>query len=400
VGVSQSKDGLLWGTPWRVVDRVAISDLAETVLAEHEQSKARAHVKVLRLESVEELATPPQRRAKGERIRLERDALMELRAERVPALCDSGLTPDGRLYFATEIIEGARPLSQILVEKHELTVDETVKILLDVLSALEAAHRAGVVHRGVAPSSVLVRDGRAWLTDFGVAKVVSAAETGPVEPISNPTTAGKRLGPALYLSPEQALGKPVDARTDLYQVGLLAFECLKTKDVDNTDFVRARASASAPPLSALSRQPVPRELDALAAKAVEMDPRKRFQSAGEMSDALRHVAAKVDPNRTEVLPADGLRRLLDDDVPTEEIGKDELARAVQLAKATADAPPRARLAVQPLIADDEIAPVEPPPRRSAKLAVKRRSRVPAWALLLLGAIVGGIALWLLERGLR
>jgi len=385
-------EGLLWGTAWRVVRRLSTSDLAEIVLAERGDSGDQAHVKVMRLDAVEDLQTPEGRRAVGDRVRLEHDALRALRTERVPAIRDFGLTPDGRPYFATEIIEGAEALSLRLAERGALSVAETVSILLDVLGALEAAHDKGIIHREVKTASLLTRGGRAWLTDFGIAKVIASSDARVVEPLKSPTTAGTKLGSPRFLSPEQALGKPVDARTDVYQVGLVAFECLTgvgpfdDQAADRSTFIKAHAFGLTPRVSSRSKQSIPPSLDDLIAKALDKVPSKRFASAAEMAAALRAVPPVADPEATALQPAADLERML----------ADEPSLQRSLPKTEDELLPRDLVpAPRVEIRSDTSASAEHGPAAGHTSA----RGVPGWVVLVAGVLLGAFLLWALQRGL-
>src|SRR6266849_645612 len=125
------------------------------------------------------------------------------------------------LYYVMPHIEGAS-LRARLAHDHELPVAETVRILRDVVDALAYAHAQGIVHRDIKPANVLLSGEHALVTDFGVAKAVAASGKD-----STLTSLGVALGTPAYMAPEQAAGDPhVDARADLYAVGVVAYEML------------------------------------------------------------------------------------------------------------------------------------------------------------------------------
>ncbi len=393
--------GLLWGTPWRAVERVAVTSDSETVLAEHTVSGERAHVKVVPLDLVEDRETVEARQALGERVRLEADALRALRCERVPELRDAGLTPDGRPYFAMAIMEDAEPLAALLAARGALPVGETCVILRDVLAALEAAHALGLVHRDVKPSNILVSHGRAWLTDFGIAKVVGGQSLRGLE---QATTAGRKLGSPRFLSPEQALGKPVDARTDLYQVGLVAFQCLAGEGPHDRDargpsgWANTHAFNTAPRVRERAGQEIPEALDEWVATALQKLPNKRFASATAMATALDAcLPAEVDPLKTvEQRPID--RELLVEktapraDPPTEPMSPVDLAKLTRDLAKTGAEPPSARA--------EKVATTEPArTEEKATQSTSEPQRLRPWVLVLAGALLGAALLWAVQRGL-
>src|SRR5262249_2480020 len=120
-------------------------------------------------------------------------------------------------YIVMELIRGPT-LRQLISRSQRLPVDEVVRIGSEVADALDAAHRAGIVHRDVKPANVLVPpDGPVKVTDFGIAKAGAEHDL---------TRTGTVMGTARYLAPEQVSGRPTDARTDVYALGLLLYEAL------------------------------------------------------------------------------------------------------------------------------------------------------------------------------
>jgi eukaryotic-like serine/threonine-protein kinase len=131
---------------------------------------------------------------------------------------------DGRKFIVMELVEG-RTLAHRL-RKGPLPVDEALDVCRQIAEGLEAAHEKGVIHRDLKPGNVMItRDGKAKILDFGLAR--GANHDGPAEDPSRSTTgAGVILGTAAYMSPEQATGKPVDKRTDIWSFGCILYECL------------------------------------------------------------------------------------------------------------------------------------------------------------------------------
>src|SRR5688500_7146387 len=135
-------------------------------------------------------------------------------------LLDSG-EADGLLFYTMPFVEG-KSLREKLQRDHELPVAEALRILTEVVDALCAAHAHGVVHRDIKPETVMLAGRHAVVTDFGVARAVSEATAG-----NTLTTLGVALGTPAYMSPEQATADPdVDHRSDIYSVGVLAYEML------------------------------------------------------------------------------------------------------------------------------------------------------------------------------
>jgi serine/threonine-protein kinase len=177
-------------------------------------------------------------------------------------------------------IEG-ESLRARLAREGELPVAEAVRILRDVLDALAYAHRERVVHRDIKPDNVMLSQGHALVTDFGVAKAV--ADSGGRNTI---TSLGVALGTPLYMAPEQAAANPtIDHRADIYGVGVLAYEMLCGRTPFNAPTPQAVLAAhltEAPVPCAQHRPAVPPVLNALVMRCLEKHPADRWQKADEM----------------------------------------------------------------------------------------------------------------------
>ncbi len=165
---------------------------------------------------------PPEMAAGVSVERFEREILVaaKLQHPHVVSLLTTG-SHDDLLYYVMPLIEG-ESLRAKLSREGELPIGEAVNILREVADALAYAHRHGVVHRDIKPDNILLADGHALVTDFGVAKAVSES-TGE----ASLTSMGVALGTPAYMSPEQAAANPhVDHRADIYALGALAYEML------------------------------------------------------------------------------------------------------------------------------------------------------------------------------
>ncbi len=191
---------------------------------------------------------------------------------------------DGLLYYTMPRIEGETLRSRIL-RSGELPVGECIRILRDVADALEYAHAHGVVHRDIKPENVLVSGHHALVTDFGVAKALSAA-TGQ----SNLTSIGVALGTPTYMSPEQATADPMtDHRTDIYALGVLGYELLAGRPPfsgTNPQQVLAAQVTDAPVPISRHRANIQPSLANLIMRCLEKKPADRFQTAEEVREQL------------------------------------------------------------------------------------------------------------------
>ncbi len=191
------------------------------------------------------------------------------------------------LYYIMPYIAG-ESLRAKLSREGELPVAEALKILREVVDALSYAHRNGVVHRDIKPDNVLLSDGHAVVTDFGVAKAVSSSSGK-----SSLTSLGVALGTPAYMAPEQAAADPhVDHRADIYAVGTLAYEMLtgRTPFVAPTPqaLLAAHITQTADPVTKY-RAAVPAALNALLMRCLEKRPADRWQNAAELLAQLEMV---------------------------------------------------------------------------------------------------------------
>jgi serine/threonine protein kinase len=195
---------------------------------------------------------------------------------------------DALAYMAFEFLDGARELSE-LIKGRELGPPQAAWILDQVLSALELAHASGVVHRDLKPQNIMIESGpdlRAKILDFGIAKMKAADENASVNQI---TMAGQVMGTAYYMSPEQAMGKEIDGRTDLYACGVMLYLMLsgrlpfKSKSI--LELIDMHIKAPVPPLG----HPAIAGFESIVQRAMAKDPADRFQSAEEFRQALSAV---------------------------------------------------------------------------------------------------------------
>ncbi len=187
---------------------------------------------------------------------------------------------DGIRFITMEFVEG-QDLASLIDEREKYSPEETVKILRQVCAALEAAHAEGVVHRDLKPQNIMLEaSGRVCVMDFGLAR--SMETTGM-------TQAGTVMGTPAYMSPEQAKGMPADERSDLYSLGIIAYQMLTGKVPFKADSALASMllRTQGPPTPAIQIDPtIPQPLSDLIQKSLAVDPQDRYQSAALMGQDL------------------------------------------------------------------------------------------------------------------
>jgi serine/threonine-protein kinase len=191
------------------------------------------------------------------------------------------------LYYVMPYVEGDT-LRDKLARERQLDIDEAVTLTRSVASALDYAHRQGVIHRDIKPENVLIHDGQPLVADFGIALAVSHASGQRL------TETGLSIGTPHYMSPEQAMGdRELDARSDVYSLGAMLYEML-TGDPPYTGtsaqaIVAKVITEKAPPVTA-ARETVPPHVAAAVAKALQKMPADRFRSAADFAAALGNPA--------------------------------------------------------------------------------------------------------------
>ncbi len=289
-------DQPLAGTPYRFVRSLRQGAMGEVVVAEHIALGRLVALKSLHAD----IASDP---TFIERLRLEAQAAARIASPHIVSVLDIGVTAKGRPYLVMELLSG-NTLSDELRARGRFEPEEAIDVALQLLHGLDATHTLGLVHRDLKPANLFLcdRDTRGQrhlkILDFGIAKVLRGAAASAPGPIALPTEQGVTLGTPRYMAPEQATGRPVDARTDLYAAGLILYELLAGRgpfaDIRQLGpLLEAQVGDLPPPPSSFA--PVSPALEAVVMRAIEKRPSDRFRSADQFARALR--AAAPTPSR-------------------------------------------------------------------------------------------------------
>ncbi len=226
------------------------------------------------------------------RFRREALAAAKLVHPNIVQVFDFGLDePSGRYYIVMEYIRG-RSGAEILREETRLSVADTLTLVGGACAGLAHAHRSGVIHRDVKPGNILCSDdGAVKLADFGIAKAL-------VGQTSQITQAGSVLGTAAYLAPEQATGGDVGPRADIYGLGVVTYQLLAGRlpyDASSLTQLAMMQERQRPPRLDELTNDVPGALALAVERALALDPRQRYASADEFSEALDDGARGIAP---------------------------------------------------------------------------------------------------------
>jgi eukaryotic-like serine/threonine-protein kinase len=238
------------------------------------------------------------------RFRREAQAAARISNQNLVSVFDTG-SDDGVHFIVMEYVDG-RTLADLIAGGGRILPDRAIEIAIDVCRALEAAHAQGVIHRDIKPGNIMLeQNGNVKVTDFGIARVTSTAET-----IAQTAAV---LGTASYLSPEQAQGQPVDGRSDLYSLGCVVFEMVTGRAPflgDSPVAVASKHVLEQPTPPSRLNPDVSPDLDAVILRALSKNPANRYQTAEEFREDLERVRRGLPVNATPLLPA-GTTQVID-----------------------------------------------------------------------------------------
>jgi hypothetical protein len=298
VPLAPAGDDALLGTmvgAYRVARLLGVGGMGRVYKGVQPQIGSRVAIKVLSRECSD-------RPSLVERFFAEARAVNLIRHETIVNVLDLASLPDERPYIIMEYLDGAPLAAAIEAVAHTgpLPLGTVARLAVEVLDALGAAHAAGIVHRDLKPDNIFVApSGRPKVLDFGIAKL--HPELG-----GSYTRTGSLLGTPHYMAPEQAAGRPIDHRTDLYAMGVILFECATGARPFHGDslFDLLRKHVDAPPPRPLALRPdLPPAFEHVILTALAKPPDHRWQSAQAMSTALQQAAAQLPPEQWAPLTA-------------------------------------------------------------------------------------------------
>ena len=260
------------GNRYRVLRRIGSGGMADVYLVEQETLGRPLVLKVMHAH----LARDAEMR---ERFRREAESAARLVHPLICVPFDYGEVGE-MVYLIMPFLAGGG-LADLLAKSHTLPPERVAEVGAQIATALDHAHRHGVVHRDVKPDNVLFDDdGNAYLTDFGIATAQFHARL---------TASGRAMGTPHYMAPEQAIGKTLDGRADLYAVGVMMYECLvgfPPFDAADAFAVGYKQVHEAPvPVTDVASE-VPSQLSAIVMRCLEKAPEARYQRGAELAAAL------------------------------------------------------------------------------------------------------------------
>jgi predicted Ser/Thr protein kinase len=265
---------------YRLIERIGKGSMGVVYAAEDESMGRRVAIKVM----MTDLEQEPETRARFYR---EAKVTGQLVHRNIVTVYDLG-EDQGRPYIVMELLQGV-PLGEHLLRPEAATLDAKLDLMMQVCDGLQAAHERGVIHRDVKPNNLFVlSDGSLKILDFGVARLAT----------STLTASGFLVGTPEYMSPEQAMGRSVDARSDLFSAaGVFYFMLTGRAPFGASDLPKVLNAVMFNPAMPLTPEEAPEALSRVLGKALEKDPGRRQRSCGELWTELDEVRRVYDADR-------------------------------------------------------------------------------------------------------
>lgn len=275
---------------YRIISKLGAGGMGEVFLAQDMRLERQAAIKFLPAE----MAADAERR---QRFIKEARAASALNHPHVCVVYDVGETDDGMPFIAMEFVEGKS--LDVLVRQGPLEISKLAEIAVQVADALDAAHTSRIVHRDIKPANISLNErGQVKVLDFGLAKRMPLGKDwNDVTQDVQQTQDGQVLGTPSYMSPEQALGKDLDHRTDIFSMGVVLYELATGQKpftgTNFSDIINKIVQAQPPAISRLNYD-VPPELERITLKCLQKLPDRRYQSARELLVDLRNLARELE----------------------------------------------------------------------------------------------------------
>jgi len=281
---------------YRILKSLGKGGMGEVYLAEDTKLNRRVALKIL----PPEMAGDPERRRRFER---EAQAVAALNHPNIVTI-HSVEEVDGIHFLTMERLEGETLAAQ--VPKEGLPLGRFFEIAVPLLDAVSASHERGITHRDLKPDNIIVTDdGRLKVLDFGLAKLreeVRDAVGGSHLPTATATEPGKIVGTVAYMSPEQAQGKAVDDRSDIFSLGVVLYEMATGQRPftgDNSTSILTSVLRDTPPLVTDVRSGLPRHLGRIVRRCLQKDPERRYHHAKDLRNDLEELKAELDSGQLE-----------------------------------------------------------------------------------------------------
>jgi eukaryotic-like serine/threonine-protein kinase len=276
---------------YRILSKIGEGGMGEVYLAEDTRLDRKVALKILPAE----VASDPKRM---QRFVQEAKAASALNHPNIITIYE--IDQKNSVHFiATEFIDGETLRQRNRHNRYNSA--EALEVAIQIASALAAAHEAGIVHRDIKPDNVMLRrDGIAKVLDFGLAKLTAPETSDPESPTRKliKTESGVVMGTAIYMSPEQARGMTLDARTDIFSLGVVTYEliagCLPFEGSTTSDVLASILNEQGPPPLARFARNVPAELERIVEKALRKNREERYQNTRDMMLDLRRLKQKLE----------------------------------------------------------------------------------------------------------
>ena len=273
---------------YRIFKKLGEGGMGEVYAAEHVHIEKRFALKLLKAEIVSNAEAV-------KRFQQEARSSSSIKHRNIIAVEDFGRLPDGRIYMCMELL-GGEPLNEMI--QQPMGADRLLNILIQAGHGLAAAHAKGIIHRDMKPENIYITHDASGdvpkLLDFGIAKV--AGNEGQ----NNLTRTGTIFGTPFYMAPEQALGNPVDARTDVYAMGVIMYECfagsLPFQGESFMGILTQHITTDPEPVAqraAKAGRALPMGIEEIVTRCMQKDPARRYQTMDELVNALIAVYRTV-----------------------------------------------------------------------------------------------------------